>query len=236
MGKLVSEYIPEYAQQFASSLIGVDEKTTEDFRPDVVDVIKQAAMNALDKGRMNIDYEDYPMVSEELSARDLVSDKEKRGGFLNLLNTLGDSPIADAAFTIGGGTIVEEDGNLFLTDQYDFSKIPIEDVKDMYGVLRYAAGEFMPEEGVKSKILLGTKNELMGYQVQQGDTLGKIAKKLGTTVDELVTANNIKNVNKISIGQRIRMPKAPQTITKPQEQMVTFNELIYGDDELMGGA
>ena len=233
MGKLVNDYVPEFAQQLISSVVGVDEKTTEDFRPEVVDVIKQAAMNALSEGRMNIDYEDYPMIAEGLTARDLVSDSDKRGNFLELLGTLGDSPIADAAFTIGGGTIVEEDGKLYLTDNYDFSKIAPGKVKDLYGALRYAAGEIMPEEGVKSKILLGTKDELLGYQVKKGDTLGKIAQQLGTTVDALAQANNIKDVNKISIGQRLRMPSPAQEIP---EQMVAFNELANGDNELIGGA
>lgn len=236
MGKLVNDYVPEFAQQLVSSVVGVDEKTTEDFRPEVVDVIKQAAMNALSEGRMNIDYEDYPMIAEGLSARDLVSDSEKRGSFLDLLGTLGDSPIADAAFTIGGGTIIEEDGKLYLTDDYDFSKIAPGKVKDLYGALRYAAGQVMPEEGVKSKILLGSKDELMGYQVKKGDTLGKIAKKLGTTVDELAMANNIKDVNKISVGQRIRMPQMSQPTAQPVEQVVAFNELANGDNELIGGA
>ena len=68
MGKLVNDYVPEFAQQLISSVVGVDEKTTEDFRPEVVDVIKQAAMNALSEGRMNIDYEDYPMIAEGLTS------------------------------------------------------------------------------------------------------------------------------------------------------------------------
>lgn len=45
-----------------------------------------------------------------------------------------------------------------------------------------------------------TKNEVK-YTVQKGDTLGKIAKKYNTTVDELVRINNIKNKNLIYVGQ-----------------------------------
>lgn len=41
------------------------------------------------------------------------------------------------------------------------------------------------------------------YTVKKGDTLTKIANKLGTTVRELAKKNNISNVNKINIGQRL---------------------------------
>ena len=40
------------------------------------------------------------------------------------------------------------------------------------------------------------------YTVQKGDTLSAIAKKNGTTVDEIVSKNGIQDANKISIGQR----------------------------------
>ena len=39
------------------------------------------------------------------------------------------------------------------------------------------------------------------YTVQKGDTLTKIAKKYGTTVDAIAKLNNIKNVNYITVGQ-----------------------------------
>jgi len=45
------------------------------------------------------------------------------------------------------------------------------------------------------------------YVVQKGDTLSKIAKKLGTTVQDLVTRNGIKNVNRIRVGQKLRYQK-----------------------------
>lgn len=41
------------------------------------------------------------------------------------------------------------------------------------------------------------------YVVKAGDTLGSIAKKHNTTVSKLAAKNNIKNVNKIYVGQKI---------------------------------
>lgn len=56
-------------------------------------------------------------------------------------------------------------------------------------------------------------NELSGnasssvqyYKIQSGDTLSKIAKKYGTSINQLMSWNNIKNANKIYAGQKIRV-------------------------------
>lgn len=45
------------------------------------------------------------------------------------------------------------------------------------------------------------------YIVQKGDTLWKIAKKFGSTIENIVKVNNIENENKISVGQKIFIPK-----------------------------
>ena len=43
------------------------------------------------------------------------------------------------------------------------------------------------------------------YIVKSGDTLSKIAKKYGTTVNQLVAWNNIKNPNLIYPNQKLRV-------------------------------
>jgi murein DD-endopeptidase MepM/ murein hydrolase activator NlpD len=43
------------------------------------------------------------------------------------------------------------------------------------------------------------------YTVKKGDTLSGIAKVYGTTVTKLAQLNNIKNVNLIHVGQRLRV-------------------------------
>lgn len=47
---------------------------------------------------------------------------------------------------------------------------------------------------------------LKEYVVKSGDTLSKIAKQYGTTVEELVKLNNISNPNLIIVGQVIKIP------------------------------
>ena len=46
---------------------------------------------------------------------------------------------------------------------------------------------------------------ILGVTVKRGDTLSKIAKLYGTTVDALVKANNIENKNLIKVGQYIKI-------------------------------
>lgn len=47
------------------------------------------------------------------------------------------------------------------------------------------------------------------YTVRAGDTLSRIARKHGTTVNELVEMNNLVDPNALRVGQRLRVPKAP---------------------------
>lgn len=47
----------------------------------------------------------------------------------------------------------------------------------------------------------------MAYKVKKGDTLSQIAKAKGVTLQALMAANpNIKNANKIRVGQSIKIP------------------------------
>ena len=48
-------------------------------------------------------------------------------------------------------------------------------------------------------------NNKQYYIVKKGGTLWRISRKFGTTVDELVDMNGIKNKNFISIGQKLRV-------------------------------
>jgi len=59
------------------------------------------------------------------------------------------------------------------------------------------------------------------YTVKQGDTLGKIAQATGSNVTVLATANCITNVNNVIAGQRIVVPRQPNTPTHTYTPSVT---------------
>ena len=51
----------------------------------------------------------------------------------------------------------------------------------------------------------GKQSEPMYYIVKSGDNLTRIANKFGTTVNQLVAWNNIKNPNLIFVNQKLRV-------------------------------
>lgn len=51
-----------------------------------------------------------------------------------------------------------------------------------------------------------TTQKYIRYTIVKGDTLGKLAKRYGTTVDELVRINHIKNKNLIITGHTLLIP------------------------------
>lgn len=44
--------------------------------------------------------------------------------------------------------------------------------------------------------------------IKKGESLGAIAKREGVSIDTLVSLNNIKDINKIGVGQKIKLPTA----------------------------
>jgi len=49
--------------------------------------------------------------------------------------------------------------------------------------------------------------EFVSIRVSRGQNLSYLAKKYGTTVSAIVSANNIRNMNQLKIGQYLRIPK-----------------------------
>jgi LysM repeat protein len=61
-----------------------------------------------------------------------------------------------------------------------------------------------------------------GYVVESGDTLSEIAQRENLSVSEIADINNIKDVNKIYVGQTLRLkPKAEEAIALKAKQVET---------------
>ena len=58
--------------------------------------------------------------------------------------------------------------------------------------------------GRKSNIYTSSSDQMVYHRVKSGDTLGKIARMYGTTVNELCRLNGIKSTSTLRLGQSIR--------------------------------
>ncbi|MDR1645277.1 MAG: peptidoglycan DD-metalloendopeptidase family protein [Tannerellaceae bacterium] len=58
--------------------------------------------------------------------------------------------------------------------------------------------------GRSSNIYTSSKNHVVYHRVKSGDTLGVIARRYGTTVDELCRLNGLKSTSTLRIGQSLR--------------------------------
>lgn len=108
----------------------------------------------------------------------------------------------------------------------------------LYGIsLKYntTVSKIKSQNGLRSDLILVGQNLNIGqtssqqsnnssnstgsvYTVKSGDTLNGIASKLGVSVDSLASRNNIKNINFISVGQRLEYGNttSPETNTGSQ--------------------
>lgn len=57
------------------------------------------------------------------------------------------------------------------------------------------------------------RNDYPTYTVQRGDTLSNIARRYGSSTNQLVTANCLANANNIAVGQVLRVPFIPTPTT-----------------------
>jgi len=236
---LITTAFSEPAEQFAKGLVGsqlgIDIKQTEEnFAPEVVDAIRTATVRALEAGRQGTDYEDYDDLPDGTPMGEFVRSAEARKGANNFMEQLATSPAAQAAFSVGRGSIrVEDNGDVYFTDKYNFSESSSNKGKDTYSAGRSIAGRLMPEDegettGNTIEIYLGKEEDLIGRAVKSGESLSKIAQEMGVSTKELAEYNNIDNPNKIQVGQRIRKPQPRM------EEIVDANELQQGDSDLFG--
>ncbi len=96
------------------------EQTNKNFDPAVVDAIRAASARALEAGRKGTDYEDYDDLPDGTKIGELVRSDEARGNPIDFIKKMA-YPQAQAAFSVGRGSIqVDDNGNVFFTDKYNF--------------------------------------------------------------------------------------------------------------------
>jgi hypothetical protein len=138
------------------------DKTEDDYNPQVIEALAFAAKNALSKGKSNIDYGDYNLKESNVRAQVGSSEQRKRDNLEARMKSGDITPTEEAAFSVGGGGILVEDGKVYVTDTYDFSKLEKQIssvVPDEYAKLREWISNYKGNE-FKSKIFVGTLKDL----------------------------------------------------------------------------
>lgn len=97
------------------------------------------------------------------------------------------------------GWYKNSNGNWVINNQYDVHKALY--LRDSVNVINGGGYDWIKTDSLKEQT--DTTNY---YTTVKGDTLYMLARRFNTTVNELAKINNIKNVNLISIGQKLVIP------------------------------
>ena len=65
-----------------------------------------------------------------------------------------------------------------------------------------------------------SNSNVVDYTVKSGDTLSEIAKKYGTTVNAIASANGISNPNLISVGQKLKINSGAKSSSTPKQKSI----------------
>ncbi|WP_051036706.1 peptidoglycan DD-metalloendopeptidase family protein [Calothrix sp. PCC 6303] len=86
---------------------------------------------------------------------------------------------------------------------------------------------------LKSQMPVTTASKV--YEVKSGDTLATIANNYGTSVSELVKANNLNNPNQLKISQKLNVPVAEKnTVVTTVDTPVSASSTTDVKDQLVG--
>jgi len=97
----------------------------------------------------------------------------------------------------------------------------------LYNLSSWLKKEGFRPEAVKVMLLQKIANDI--YEVESGDSLGKIAEKFDISVEELRSENNLKNDN-IQIGQTLKIPASKTSVIHVVESGDTLSGIAesYG--------
>jgi LysM repeat protein len=140
---------------------------------------------------------------------------EYTGNYINnQLNGQGTLKNSDGTYYVGNFKNSMPDGNGI---KYNADGSILEQGNFVAGVFQGNSNTTTPAGGTATT----TTSAPQEYVVQKGDTLGKIGQKLGVQWKEIATLNQIKNVNLIRVGQKLKIPGKTQTNAAEQTNATT---------------
>ena len=134
--------IPANVRFFTTDVLGIDTPADNTyFTEDQLKILRDSAINSLDKGKSSMTYEDYP------SGKSDISYQEK--GIMELANKMMDDEF-QMRTTIGAANLtIDANGDIILTDRFNFNDS--QDVKDLEDA-KNAIFDIFGTEGAYKKI------------------------------------------------------------------------------------
>ncbi len=117
------------------------------------------------------------------------------------------------AFGMEGGVGRGLDVGISLNDLKDLSLVGVEYGFKM-GLPRGGNLSLKVDQEIETKVEKSSPVKVFSYVVKPGDTLWDIARKFKITVDTLISANELKRIDLLKIGQVIKVPNVPGVFHK----------------------
>ncbi len=80
----------------------------------------------------------------------------------------------------------------------------------------------LTEYGVQTQVSEKPRDQIISYNVQNGDTLSTIAEKFGVSVDSIKWANDIKR-DSLNVGQEVKIPPVTGIVHKVREGETVYS-------------
>lgn len=118
------------------------------------------------------------------------------------------SQIRDRNYVIQPGDTLS-----LIAQRYGTSVSRLMQANNLRNMHRIRAGQTLEIPGLAAREPIPGGAET--YRVRRGDTVGRIARRVGLSEDELLALNDIRNRNRIYVGQELRLTSAHLPIPQP---------------------
>ncbi|MCY3940766.1 MAG: LysM peptidoglycan-binding domain-containing protein [Gammaproteobacteria bacterium] len=118
------------------------------------------------------------------------------------------SQIRDRNYVIQPGDTLS-----LIAQRYGTSVTRLMQANNLRNMHRIRAGQTLDIPGLAAREPI--PDDAVTYRVRRGDTVGRIARRAGLSEDELLALNDIRNRNRIYVGQELRLTSAHLPIPQP---------------------